>query len=169
MQEALQKGKLGISALGPRVTTVSYLFHSWLGWFLTISSDTKSCRIQGDELAVRMREALQIGKLGITALSPRVTTGKEQWQEWHHDFFHNQMRDFIQDDIDLHMNADDMTRTWRSSLCVRKSRLRWRCAAPSRSCTDHKCFKGESYKLFNLSASLQTRIYLTPGYEQAWQ
>jgi len=108
MQEALQKGELGISALGPRVTIVSYLFHSWLGWFLTISSDTKGCRIQGDELAVRMREALQIGKLGITALSPRVTTGKEQWQEWHHDFFHNQMRDFIQDDIDLHEKANDM-------------------------------------------------------------
>ena len=39
-----------------------------------------------------MREALQKGKLGISALSPRVTTGKEQWQEWHHDFFHNQMQ-----------------------------------------------------------------------------
>ena len=39
-----------------------------------------------------MREALQKGRLGISALSPRVTTGKEQWQEWHHDFFHNQMQ-----------------------------------------------------------------------------
>ena len=43
-----------------------------------------------------MREALQAGKLGISALSPRVTTGKEQWQEWHHDFFHNQKQDYIQ-------------------------------------------------------------------------
>jgi hypothetical protein len=51
---------------------------------------------QGDELAPRMRDALQQGKLGISALSPRVTTGKEQWQEWHHDFFHNQMEDAIQ-------------------------------------------------------------------------
>lgn len=55
-----------------------------------------------------MREALQKGTLGISALSPRVTTGKEQWQEWHHDFYHNQMRDFIQDDIDLHAAADEM-------------------------------------------------------------
>ena len=38
-----------------------------------------------------MRDALLKGKLGISALSPRVTTGKEQWQEWHHDFFHNQV------------------------------------------------------------------------------
>ena len=43
-----------------------------------------------------MREALLAGKLGISALSPRVTTGKEQWQEWHHDFFHNQQQDYIQ-------------------------------------------------------------------------
>ncbi len=43
-----------------------------------------------------MREALRAGKLGISALSPRVTTGKEQWQEWHHDFFHNQKEDYIQ-------------------------------------------------------------------------
>ena len=54
------------------------------------------CAAQGDELAPRMRDALQKGKLGISALSPRVTTGKEQWQEWHHDFFHNQMEDAIQ-------------------------------------------------------------------------
>lgn len=53
-------------------------------------------RLQGDELAPRMRDALLRGKLGITALSPRVTTGKEQWQEWHHDFFHNQMEGYIQ-------------------------------------------------------------------------
>ena len=52
--------------------------------------------VQGDELAPRMRDALLRGKLGISALSPRVTTGKEQWQEWHHDFFHNQMEDAIQ-------------------------------------------------------------------------
>lgn len=51
---------------------------------------------QGDELAPRMRDALLKGKLGITALSPRVTTGKEQWQEWHHDFFHNQMEAYVQ-------------------------------------------------------------------------
>ncbi len=43
-----------------------------------------------------MRDALLKGKLGISALSPRVTTGKEQWQEWHHDFFHNQREDYIQ-------------------------------------------------------------------------
>ena len=43
-----------------------------------------------------MRDALLRGKLGISALSPRVTTGKEQWQEWHHDFFHNQKEDYIQ-------------------------------------------------------------------------
>ena len=55
-----------------------------------------------------MREALQKGRLGISALSPRVTTGKEQWQEWHHDFFHNQMQDFIQDDVELHARADEM-------------------------------------------------------------
>ena len=55
-----------------------------------------------------MREALQKGTLGISALSPRVTTGKEQWQEWHHDFYHNQMQDFIQDDIDTHAAADEM-------------------------------------------------------------
>ena len=55
-----------------------------------------------------MREALQKGRLGISALSPRITTGKEQWQEWHHDFFHNQMQDFIQDDVDLHERADEM-------------------------------------------------------------
>ena len=64
--------------------------------------------MQGDELAVRMREALQKGRLGISALSPRITTGKEQWQEWHHDFFHNQMQDFIQDDVKLHERADEM-------------------------------------------------------------
>ena len=62
-------------------------------------------RAQGDELAVRMREALQKGRLGISALSPRITTGKEQWQEWHHDFFHNQMQDFIQDDMSSPMRA----------------------------------------------------------------
>ena len=55
-----------------------------------------------------MREALQKGRLGISALSPRITTGKEQWQEWHHDFFHNQMQDFIQDDVKLHASADEM-------------------------------------------------------------
>ncbi|CAL8463815.1 g3349 [Coccomyxa elongata] len=63
---------------------------------------------KGDELAPRMRDALLRGKLGISALSPRVTTGKEQWQEWHHDFFHNQREDYIQDDIELHAKADIM-------------------------------------------------------------
>ena len=43
-----------------------------------------------------MRDALLRGSLGISALSPRVTTGKAQWQEWHHDFFHNQMEDAVQ-------------------------------------------------------------------------
>jgi len=38
-----------------------------------------------------MRDALLRGELGISALSPRVTTGKEQWQDWHHDFAVNQM------------------------------------------------------------------------------
>ncbi len=73
-------------------------------------ADINACAgcMQGDELAVRMREALQKGTLGISALSPRVTTGKEQWQEWHHDFYQNQMQDFIQDDIDLHTTADEM-------------------------------------------------------------
>ena len=54
---------------------------------------------QGDELAPRMRDALMKGELGISALSPRVTTGKEQWQDWHHDFAVNQMAGAIEDDI----------------------------------------------------------------------
>lgn len=54
---------------------------------------------QGDELAPRMRDALLRGELGISALSPRVTTGKEQWQDWHHDFAVNQMAGAIEDDI----------------------------------------------------------------------
>ena len=55
-----------------------------------------------------MRDALLKGKLGISALSPRVTTGKEQWQEWHHDFFHNQMEDAIKADRATHAAADQM-------------------------------------------------------------
>ena len=66
------------------------------------------CAAQGDELAPRMRDALQRGKLGISALSPRVTTGKEQWQEWHHDFFHNQMEDAVKADQATHAAADQM-------------------------------------------------------------
>ena len=54
---------------------------------------------QGDELAPRMRDALMKGELGISALSPRVTTGKEQWQDWHHDFAVNQMAGAIEDDV----------------------------------------------------------------------
>jgi len=53
---------------------------------------------QGDELAPRMRDALLRGELGLSALSPRVTTGKEQWQDWHHDFAVNQMAGAIEDD-----------------------------------------------------------------------
>lgn len=45
-----------------------------------------------------MRDALLRGELGISALSPRVTTGKEQWQDWHHDFAANQMVAAIEDD-----------------------------------------------------------------------
>ena len=55
-----------------------------------------------------MRDALQKGRLGISALSPRVTTGKEQWQEWHHDFFHNQMEDATKADQATHAAADRM-------------------------------------------------------------
>ncbi len=46
-----------------------------------------------------MRDALLRGELGISALSPRVTTGKEQWQDWHHDFAVNQMAGAIEDDV----------------------------------------------------------------------
>lgn len=115
-----------------------------------------------------MREALQRGKLGISALSPRVTTGKEQWQEWHHDFFHNQMRDFIQDDIDLHEKADDMN-TDLEVITLREEKQTALEVCSTFSRTDHKCSSCEACKLFNHRASLQMCIYLTPGCEQAWQ
>ena len=79
--------------LYPHSPCCSGFLHAWSGpERLTVPG---AC-VQGDELAPRMRDALLRGKLGISALSPRVTTGKEQWQEWHHDFFHNQMEDAIQ-------------------------------------------------------------------------
>ena len=90
----------------------------------TISScltDLDGRRAQGDELAVRMREALQKGTLGISALSPRVTTGKEQWQEWHHDFFHNQMQDFIQDDMSSCMRSADQMNTDLEVITLREA------------------------------------------------
>jgi hypothetical protein len=47
--------------------------------------------MQGDLLAVRMREVLSKGSHGITTLSPRVLRGQALWQQWHHDFATAQM------------------------------------------------------------------------------
>ena len=80
---------------------------------------------QGDELAVRMREALLAGKLGISALSPRVTSGKEQWQEWHHDFFHNQQQDYIQVPS-VAFTQRHSSQTWGCDVAVREGQYLWK-------------------------------------------
>ena len=75
-----------------------YSYHLWVA--------------QGDELAPRMRDALLAGELGISALSPRVTTGKEQWQGWHHDFALNQQAGYVEDDLALRAAAAAMSHTY---------------------------------------------------------
>ena len=59
-----------------------------------------------------MRDALLAGELGISALSPRVTTGKEQWQEWHHDFALNQQAGYMEDDLALRAAAAATSHTY---------------------------------------------------------
>jgi hypothetical protein len=68
----------------------------------------KHAHIGGQGCGLSAREIDKNSDARILSKPLDWPTGKEQWQEWHHDFFHNQKEGYVQDDVETHALADKM-------------------------------------------------------------